>query len=164
MNETRGSKLPFNHQPTYIETRHLTSLTHDTQSYSHCNLRYQTGLLIKTDTKYACILSRTPINEYFIHRFITRNNPRNQIIYFRRKESCSSAYTATQRHFPHSNKFRLTGKLSDKRQWSLEPLQRRWITPNSAETHPKLLHDPYTGNQAVKRTRLSSTILKIKSE
>ena len=31
-----------------------------------------------------CILSRIPINEYFIHRFITRNNPRNQIIYFRR--------------------------------------------------------------------------------
>ena len=45
---------------------------------------------------------------------------------------------------------------SDKRHWSLEPLQRRRITPNSAEMtrkcaywtkHRETLHDPYTGNE-----------------
>ena len=73
--------------------------------------------------------------------------PKKSNIHLRRNESCSSTDT--------SNKFRVNMQLSDKRQWSLEPLQRRIITPNSAEmiresaywTHPELLHDPYTGNQ-----------------
>ena len=45
---------------------------------------------------------------------------------------------------------------SDKRHWSLEPLQRRRITPNSVKMtrkcaywtkHRERLHDPYTGNK-----------------
>ena len=36
--------------------------------------------------------------------------------HFHRNESCSPADTATRRHFPYSNKFRLTMRLSYKRQ------------------------------------------------
>ena len=75
---------------------------------------------------------------------------------FHRNETCLPTDTATRRHFPHTNKFRLTMQQSDKRHWSLEPLQRRRITPNSAETtrkcaywtkHRERLHDSYTGNK-----------------
>jgi hypothetical protein len=79
MDENQREELHLNHQLTYVENRHLISLIHETQSYSHCNPRYQTGLPIKTDIQYACILSRLPIYEDFIHRLIARNNPRIQI-------------------------------------------------------------------------------------
>jgi hypothetical protein len=90
---------------------------------------------------------QTPYLRRFHSPAHSSKQPKKSNIHLRRNESCSSTDT--------SNKFRVNMQLSDKRQWSLEPLQRRRITPNSAEmiresaywTHPELLHDPYTGNQ-----------------
>ena len=109
--------------------------------------------IIQSD--FARIFSRLSINESFIHRFITRNKPRNQRIVSTETKHVH-LQKATRRHFPHTNKFRLTMQQSDKRHWSLEPLQRRRITPNSVKMtrkcaywtkHRETLHDPYTGNE-----------------
>ena len=84
-------------------------------------------------------------------------------------ESCSPGDTATIRHFPYSNKFRLTMRLSYKRQWSIDHLQRRQITPDSAEM---IRENAYWTSKAPrafarslyrkldKRPKLSSDILK----
>ena len=103
----------------------------------------------------------------------TRKPLQNSNNHFRRNESCSPADTATRRQFPYSNKFRLTMQLSDKRQWSLECLQRRRITPNSAEMIRECAYLTSKAPKASawslywksdKRPRLSSAILKIKSD
>ena len=133
---------------------------------------YQTGLLIKTDTYYACILPRLRIKEKIIHRFITRNNPRNQIIYFRRKESCSSTYTAANS---------TTLSALEQIQTYRETIRQKTVIPRTSpetsnytelcrdDPRKRVLNTSRASARSLyrkpdKRPRLSSTILKIKSD
>jgi len=100
---------------------------------------------------------------------LTRKSLQISNNHFHRNESCSPADTATRRYFPYSNKFRLTMRLSYKRQWSIDHLQRRQITPNSAEMIRECAYWTSKAQRAFarslyrkldKRPRLSSAILK----